>query len=132
MGRFHVVRQAVACCALIGSAAFGQNVAVNNGSQFTTTTGDAVQAHGAGIVKVGNYYYMLGENRDGWLFKAVSMYRSTDLNNWEFRRDILTRNSAPSLNTSNIERPKVIYNAATNKYVLWAHKENGCRCPLIP
>lgn len=125
MGRFHVFHMGLAACALIGSAAIGQNVAVNNGSQFTTTTGDVVQAHGAGIIKVGNYYYMLGENRNGYLFKAVSMYRSTDLKSWEFRRDILTSNSAPSLNTSNIERPKVIYNAATKKYVLWAHKENG-------
>ncbi len=71
MGRFHVVRAGLAACALMGSAAIGQNVGVNNGSPFTTTTGDAIQAHGAGIIKVGNYYYLLGENRDGWLFKAV-------------------------------------------------------------
>lgn len=111
--------------AAMTGTAHAQQGPVNNGSQFTTTTGDPVQAHGAGVIKVGNYYYLLGENRDGYLFKAVSMYRSTDLRNWEFRNDILTKDSAPSLNPSNIERPKVIYNPATGKYVLWAHKENG-------
>ncbi|TCP37024.1 family 43 glycosylhydrolase [Sphingomonas sp. BK235] len=98
---------------------------INNGSPFTTVTGEVVQAHGAGVIKVGAYYYLLGENRDGYRFKAVSMYRSTDLRRWEFRRDILTSASAPSLRVANVERPKVIYNAATRRYVLWAHKENG-------
>ncbi|WP_267378795.1 MULTISPECIES: family 43 glycosylhydrolase [unclassified Sphingomonas] len=99
--------------------------AVNNGSQFVDNNGQPLQAHGAGIIKVGSYYYMLGENRNGYLFKAVSMYKSTDLKTWTYDNDILTANSAPSLNTSNLERPKVIYNAGTRKYVLWAHKENG-------
>lgn len=61
----------------------------------------------------------------GYRYQAVSMYRSTDLRRWEFRRDILTGASAPSLRVANVERPKVIYNAATRRYVLWAHKENG-------
>jgi hypothetical protein len=30
-----------------------------------------------------------------------------------------------NLVTANIERPKVIYNAATGLYVMWMHKENG-------
>ncbi len=105
--------------------AIAQPVPISNGSQFATNTGAPVQAHGAGIIKVGSYYYLFGENRSNYLFKAVSMYRSTDLKRWEFRRDVLTPASDPRLDPSNIERPKIIYNAATGKYVLWAHKENG-------
>lgn len=120
-----LVCSAVALAAIVSSPALAGPVAVNNGSQFVDNNGSPLQAHGAGIIKVGSYYYMLGENRNGYLFKAVSMYRSTDLQTWTYRNDILTANSAPSLNTSNLERPKVIYNAATKKYVLWAHKENG-------
>ena len=48
-----------------------------------------------------------------------------DLKTWEFRNDVLKSNSAEELNFVNIERPKVLYNAKTKKFVLWAHKENG-------
>lgn len=98
---------------------------MRNGAQLTTVDGAVVQAHGAGVLKVGRYYYMVGENRAGYRFRAVSLYRSVDLGRWEFRRDILTPASHPSLDPSNIERPKLIYNPATRKFVLWAHKENG-------
>jgi hypothetical protein len=53
------------------------------------------------------------------------VYRSTDLRTWEFRNNVLTQGSAPELAVANIERPKVIYNAGTGRYVLWAHWENG-------
>jgi hypothetical protein len=98
-----------------------------NGTPIIATNGQVMHAHGGGAIKVGNYYYMLGEQRvdGGNLFQAVSMYRSTDLVNWEFRNQILNRNSHPDLNPANIERPKVIYNARTGQYVMWAHKENG-------
>ncbi|RUS45216.1 RICIN domain-containing protein [Cohnella sp. AR92] len=98
----------------------------NNGFQFTDTSGNVIQAHGGGVIKVGSYYYWFGENRnnDG-TFKAVSCYRSTDLKNWTYRGDVLTSSSAAELNVSNIERPKVIYNSSTGQYVMWMHWENG-------
>ncbi|MGW4637200.1 RICIN domain-containing protein [Sphaerisporangium sp. NPDC004334] len=114
--------------ALVGPAApaGAAAVTVTNGTQFRDTSGNVLHAHGGGVLKVGDYYYWFGENRnpDG-TFRAVSAYRSTDLSHWEFRRDVLTRSSASELNVSNIERPKVIYNASTGRYVMWMHKENG-------
>jgi hypothetical protein len=116
-------------CAMAATAtapAWAGPATINNGSQFTTTTGGQIDAHGGGVIKVGNYYYFLGENRNpDFSFRAVSMYRSTDLKTWEFRNDVLKASSAQELNFANIERPKVIYNAKTKKFVLWAHKENG-------
>ncbi|MCH7233109.1 RICIN domain-containing protein [Glycomyces sp. L485] len=99
----------------------------DNGSQITTTDGTLMHAHGGGILEVDDTYYMVGENRvdDGFLFNAVSMYSSTDLVNWTHANDILTRNSDPDLDPANIERPKVVYNAEHDHYVMWAHKENG-------
>ncbi|OPH58731.1 beta-xylosidase [Paenibacillus ferrarius] len=99
---------------------------VQNGIQFKDTSGNIIHAHGGGILKVGSYYYWFGENRnaDG-TFNAVSCYRSSDLKTWEFRSNVLTKSSAAELNVSNIERPKVIYNSSTNKFVLWMHWENG-------
>ncbi|MFD9858110.1 RICIN domain-containing protein [Streptomyces alboflavus] len=101
-------------------------VTVTNGTQFSDTTGAPVHAHGGGVLKVGSAYYWFGENRDGGNnFKAVSVYRSTDLKTWEFRKDVLTQESAPDLKVANIERPKVIYNKSTGTFVMWMHKEKG-------
>jgi hypothetical protein len=101
-------------------------VTITNGTPFTATNGSIVHAHGGGILKDGNYYYWFGENRtaDNRFF-AVSVYRSTDLKNWEFRNNVLTQSSASELASANIERPKVMYNAGTGRYVMWMHKENG-------
>jgi hypothetical protein len=101
-------------------------VTVTNGVQFTDTSGNVVHAHGGGILKEGSYYYWFGENRNADnTFRAVSVYRSTDLRTWEFRNNVLTPAAAAELQGANIERPKVIYNASTGRYVMWMHKENG-------
>ncbi|MFF0161426.1 RICIN domain-containing protein [Streptomyces sp. NPDC005263] len=99
---------------------------VANGTQFKDTSGNPVHAHGGGVIKVGTYYYWFGENRNADnTFRYVDAYRSTDLKNWEFRNHVLTQSSSSELATANIERPKVMYNASTGKFVMWMHKENG-------
>jgi ricin-type beta-trefoil lectin protein/glycosyl hydrolase family 43 len=111
---------------LPGAPAHAASVTVDVGVQFTDTSGNLVQAHGGGVIKVGSYYYWFGENRhSNNLFRAVSAYRSTDLKNWEFRNNVLTQSSHSELQTSWVERPKVIFNASTNQFVMWMHWENG-------
>ncbi|MEU8403645.1 family 43 glycosylhydrolase [Nonomuraea sp. NPDC048892] len=101
-------------------------VTIANGTQFRDTSGKVLHAHGGGILREGGYYYWFGETRNpDNTFRAVSVYRSTDLKNWEFRNDVLTRSSHPELDVANIERPKVIYNNSTGRFVMWMHKENG-------
>jgi len=97
-----------------------------NGVQWADTEGKPIQAHGGGLLKVGSDYYWFGENRnpDG-TFYAVSAYRSRDLRRWEHAHDVLTMNSDPGLKPANVERPKVVYNETTHKYVMWMHWENG-------
>ncbi|HEY5507567.1 MAG TPA: family 43 glycosylhydrolase [Paludibacter sp.] len=106
---------------------FSQNLptktALINGTSFTDNEGNVINAHGGGFLKVGNYYYWIGENRKQGVF--VSCYRSKDLMNWEFRGDLLTRQSHPELDSANIERPKVIYNLKTKQFVMWMHYEYG-------
>jgi beta-xylosidase len=92
-----------------------------NGKNLTDTQGNIINAHGGGFLKVGNYYYWVGENRRNGVF--VSCYRSSDLINWEFRGNLLTRQSSPELDKANIERPKVIYNEKTKQFVMWMHYE---------
>ncbi|MFG3265257.1 RICIN domain-containing protein [Streptomyces bobili] len=119
------------CLALTGALATAgpaqaASQTVANGTQFTDTSGNPVHAHGGGVLKVGTYYYWFGENRNADnTFRYVDAYRSTDLKNWEFRNHVLTEASDPELATANIERPKVMYNASTGKFVMWMHKENG-------
>jgi len=119
------------CLALLGALATAGPAqaapqTVTNGTQFTDTSGSPVHAHGGGVIKVGTYYYWFGENRNADnTFRYVDAYRSTDLKNWEFRNHVLTQSSASELAGANIERPKVMYNASTGKFVMWMHKENG-------
>ncbi len=110
-----------------------------NGTTWYDTDGNALHAHGGYIIRYGDFYYWYGENRTGDNY--VSCYRSKDLLHWEFRRNILTTHSAcratrvsadlrltnekAPMGKVNIERPKVLYNCRTNKFVLWAHYENG-------
>ncbi|MGX1134060.1 hypothetical protein RKD49_006250 [Streptomyces glaucescens] len=120
-----------ACLSLIGALATAGPAqaapqVISNGTQFTDISGNPVHAHGGGVVKVGSYYYWFGEHRNADnTFRYVDAYRSTDLKNWEFRNHVLTQSTHPELAVANIERPKVMYNAATGKFVMWMHKENG-------
>ncbi|MFD5885155.1 RICIN domain-containing protein [Streptomyces sp. NPDC060334] len=101
-------------------------VTVTNATQFTDPAGSPVHAHGGGVVKVDEFYYWFGENRNADnSFRYVSAYRSTDLRTWEFRRHVLTQASDPELATANIERPKVVYNRTTGQFVMWMHKEGS-------
>ncbi|MFI9168254.1 family 43 glycosylhydrolase [Streptomyces lincolnensis] len=130
MRRAHAALLAL-CLALLGALATAGPAqaapqTIVNGTQFTDTSGNPVHAHGGGVIKVGTYYYWFGENRNADnTFRYVDAYRSTDLKNWEFRNHVLTEATDPELATANIERPKVMYNASTGKFVMWMHKENG-------
>ncbi|WP_159774344.1 RICIN domain-containing protein [Streptomyces sp. HM190] len=130
MRRAHAILLAL-CLALAGALvtagpAQAAPQTIPNGVQFTDSGGNPLHAHGGGVLKVGSYYYWFGEHRNpDNTFKYVSAYRSTDLKNWEFRNNVLTQATDPELATANIERPKVVYNASTGKFVMWMHKENG-------
>ncbi|MFF1405325.1 RICIN domain-containing protein [Streptomyces sp. NPDC058294] len=130
MRRAYAVLLALCCALAAALATAGPAQAaprtITNGTRFTDTSGDPVHAHGGGVIKVGSFYYWFGEDRNSDnTFRSVNAYRSTDLKNWEFRARVLTRSSAAELGTAYIERPKVIYNAATGMFVMWMHKENG-------
>ncbi|WP_254790115.1 AbfB domain-containing protein [Paenibacillus sp. OK003] len=101
------------------------SVTITDGSDWLDTAGNPIQANSGNILKVGSTYYWYGEHAVGGKFDSVNVYTSTDLKNWTFSNAILTKDSATELASSKIERPKVIYNASTKQYVLWAHYENG-------
>lgn len=112
----------------VGSQAYD---AVPVGEPWYDTDGSLIQAHGGGFIREGDWYYWVGENKEHnhANFWAVSLYRSKDLLNWEFVNNVLTEESdtgAGRLSTMNmkVERPKLVYNEKTKKYVLWGHWED--------
>lgn len=110
-----------------------------NGKKLIDTDGKPVNAHGAGILYHKGVYYLFGEVKKGktWLVPkqawedfrvpagGVSCYSSTDLKHWKNRGVVLkptTNNPGYDLDTGRvIERPKVIYNERTKKFVMWMH-----------
>ena len=112
------------------------NDVVTNGVSWYTDENEIMQAHAGGVIKVGDTYYMYGEDRgdNNYDFKSVQMYKSKDLKNWEHANTILDKQSPvkdddevlrSDLENSNIERPKIIYNEKTGKYVMWFHYEEA-------
>ncbi|MGO4936083.1 family 43 glycosylhydrolase [Fundicoccus sp. Sow4_H7] len=108
-----------------------------NGSLWKDQEDNPIHAHGGFIIKYREYYYWYGEDRRDNYY--VSCYRSKNLVDWEFRNHCLTSDS-PTMgyrvrtkiqlinddgNKVNIERPKVLFNEKTKKFVMWAHFENG-------
>jgi hypothetical protein len=100
--------------------------ALATGITFTDTDGKAVNAHGGGIIQVGNTYYMHGEfflstttNND---FNGFSMYSSTDLSTWKNEGIILPQQPSGQLGPARKgERPHIIKCPATGEFVLYAH-----------
>ena len=101
--------------------------AVPVGRTWFDTAGNPIQAHGGGFLEKDGWYYWVGENKahDGAVLLGVSLYRSQDLKNWEYVKELVTQDTAPELVDSKWERPKLVYNAKTDMFVLWGHWERA-------
>ncbi|XP_031109106.1 uncharacterized protein LOC116013467 isoform X2 [Ipomoea triloba] len=110
-----------------------------SGRIWLDTEGNPIQAHGGGILydDKTKMYYWYGEYKDGATYHAhkkgaarvdvigVGCYSSRDLWTWQNEGVVLAaeeKNETHDLYTLNVlERPKVIYNERTGKYVMWMH-----------
>ena len=99
------------------------------GQPWLDTDGKRIQAHGGSVMYVDGTYYWYGENKektDGvskiWHW-GVRCYSSKDLYNWKDEGIIIQpepENPASSLHPeANMDRPHIIYNRMTGKYVCW-------------
>lgn len=104
----------------------------NPGQEWLNNNGIHINAHGGGILYYDETYYWFGEHKiEGEIGNTaqvgVHVYSSKDLYNWSDEGIALPVDSADS--NSDIakgcilERPKVIYNEKTNKFVMWFHLE---------
>ena len=102
-------------------------VAIAPGTTWNDSGGKLIQAHGGGMIRVGPTYYWFGEDKTGEskanaTFQNVPCYASTDLASWTFMGNVLTRQMSGELGPNRIiERPKVIYNRTTRRYVMYMH-----------
>lgn len=103
------------------------------------TDGKHINAHGGGILFHKGTYYWYGEIKEGESYSmpsgsrrvdagGVSCYSSKDLKNWKNEGIVLAANTTDpnhDLHISKvIERPKVVYNKKTKKYVMWMHVDS--------
>lgn len=90
-----------------------------------------INAHGGGILFYKNTYYWFGEHKiEGRAGNSaqvgVHCYSSKDLYNWKDEGIALKVSDDPSVDIVKgciLERPKVIYNQKTKKFVMWFHLE---------
>lgn len=106
-----------------------KNQAFYPGKVWLDTNGNRIQAHGGSIMYIDGVYYWYGENKEktdgknGIWHWGVKCYSSTDLYNWEDRGIIIP--PEPDDPTSSLhpnscmDRPHIIYNERTKKYVCW-------------
>lgn len=119
----------IICLMLSGVFSFAQ--AGKQGERWFDTNGNLINAHGGGILFYRGTYYWFGEfkrsGKTGNLsLDGVSCYSSKDLNKWKNRgialQMVADTNSLLQPGCT-LERPKVIYNAKTRKFVMWFHHE---------
>lgn len=101
------------------------------GAIWEDTDGVHINCHGGGILHYKRKYYWFGEHKvageaGNRAQVGVSCYSSTDLYNWKNEGIALPVSDNPDSDITRgciLERPKVIYNAKTRKFVMWFHLE---------
>jgi len=108
---------------------------IRPGKVWLDTEGKRIQAHGGSVLYLDGAYYWYGENKEFtdpakniWHW-GVRCYRSADLYNWEDLGVIIPPNTEDvnsSLHPSQcMDRPHIIYNARTKKFVCWLKIMHG-------
>jgi hypothetical protein len=112
---------------MAGSASAAPQI-IQPGAVWPDDRGQHIQAHGGGILKVGDIYYWFGEDRTRGLDHSrryVSCYSSKDLSHWTFRHQVVQLADPEHLGPGWVlERPKVFYNVPTQKFVMYAHLDD--------
>jgi beta-xylosidase len=101
------------------------------GALWLDDKGTHINAHGGGMLFHEGTYYWFGEHKIGGTAGNVShvgvhVYASEDLYNWRDAGIALKVSDDPKHDIGKlcaIERPKVLYNAKTKKFVMWFHLE---------
>ena len=99
------------------------------GGIWLDNNGVHINAHGGGILFHEGKYYWFGEHkgeRSNNALVGITCYSSEDLYNWQYEGVVLPveKDAASDITSGSImERPKVIYNPKTGKFVMYFHLE---------
>ena len=102
---------------------------IRPGELWLDTDGNPIQAHGGGIIYINDTFYWYGENKEkskpgsGIWHWGVNCYSSKDMYNWKYEGIIVpptTEDDKDPLHyTQCMDRPHIIYNDRTSKFVMW-------------
>lgn len=130
--RIRRVLGSIALAIMFLSAAFDTVSADNGilpGEIWRDVKGDTINAHGGCVIFAEGRYYWYGEHRSSnrqLPQEGVTVYSSPDLTTWKYEGLALeaVAESGHDIELGCIiERPKVIYNEKSGKYVMWFHLE---------
>ncbi len=102
---------------------------IRSGEIWPDDKGVHINAHGGGMMFYDGTYYWFGENKSDTTSCAmvgVMCYSSRNLTDWKYERVALPVVDDPNSDIVRgciLERPKVIYNEKTGKFVMWFHLE---------
>lgn len=104
-----------------------------NGKMWADDVGKPIQAHGGCIIQHDGMWYWYGEHKGAKNCPGttrvdvigISCYSSKDMNSWRYEGLALDVKDSPKgslIQPENVcERPKVLYNKKTGKFVMWMH-----------
>ena len=102
---------------------------IRPGQVWLDTEGKRIQAHGGSVFYENGTFYWYGEDKEktdgvnGINQWGVRMYASSDLYNWRDLGDVIPPDledpASPLSPYAKMDRPHIIYNARTGKYVCW-------------
>ena len=102
---------------------------IHPGKPWLDTSGNRIQAHGGSLLHIDGTYYWYGENKEKTTGKSniwhwgVRCYSSPDLYNWTDLGIIiepdLSDPDSPLSPQAYMDRPHIIFNERTGKYVCW-------------
>ncbi|MFF2050632.1 family 43 glycosylhydrolase [Leifsonia sp. NPDC058194] len=109
--------------------------AITPGEVWLDTAGERIQAHGGSLFFEDGVYYWYGENKErttpgsGIWHWGIRCYSSTDLYDWTDLGLIVPPDtddpSSPLHPERQLDRPHIVRNAATGKYVCWIKVMGG-------
>jgi hypothetical protein len=101
------------------------------GEIWPDNNGVHINAHGGGVLNHNGQYFWFGEHKisgeaGNKAHVGVHVYTSTNLTSWNDAGIALEVSADPSSEIAKgaiIERPKVLFNESTGKFVMWFHLE---------
>lgn len=116
-------------CAMVAAVEAQALDEIRPGQEWPDRKGEHINAHGGGLLFHEGKYYWYGENRPARGFTTevgVEVYSSSDLMNWEDEGVALAVSEEAGHDIERgciMERPKVIRNPKTGKFVMLFHLE---------